>query len=84
MKSKPVSIATKKTPSSVVMIITMTPVMIVSRRDGHTIFDVSWRTWRMNSIGLVRATWAFLAQKTVTDFGAWVRCPVLPEEPALP
>jgi len=84
MKSKPVSIVMKKIPSIVVMIITMTPVMIVSRRDGHTIFDVSWRTWRMNSIGLVRATWAILRAKLVTGRGAWVRCPVLPEEPALP
>ncbi|WP_332837942.1 hypothetical protein [Sphingomonas sp. MA1305] len=38
------------------MMTTMTPVMIVSRRVGHTTFLVSACTCRMNSIGVVFAT----------------------------
>ena len=38
------------------MIITMTPVMIVSRRVGQTTLRVSAWTCRMNSIGDVFAT----------------------------
>ena len=54
------SMPRKKLPSSVVMIITITPVMIVSRRVGQAILRVSVWTCLMNSTGLVFATGAIL------------------------
>ncbi|PAV68454.1 hypothetical protein WR25_11058 [Diploscapter pachys] len=46
----------KNSARMVVMMTTMTPVMIVSRRVGQTTFLVSAWTWRMNSMGVVFAT----------------------------
>ena len=46
----------KKRASSVVMMMTITPVINVSRRVGHTIFALSDLTCRRNSPGLTLAT----------------------------
>ncbi len=78
--SKIVSIPKKKIASIVVMIMTITPVMTVSRRVGQTTFLVSAWTCRMNSNGVVFATLLSSLFKT-HEIEAWSRCPG-PKEPA--